>query len=644
MSRFYVTTPIYYVNDLPHLGHIYTTVVADTLARYRRMAGDEVFLLTGTDEHGQKIERAARKEGVTPIALADRVVARYHDLWKRLGVEVDDFIRTTQPRHERAVGEILRRMVAAGDVYLDRHEGWYCTGCETFYTEKELRQPGNLCPDHGTETEWKSEENLFFRLSRFEQRLLDLYDRQPDFVRPETRRNEVRGFVAGGLRDLSISRFGLDWGVPFPGHPGHSIWVWLDALTNYVSALGFGAEGEAAEPYQRFWEGDGTRLHLVGKDIVRFHTVFWPAFLMSAGLPLPTGIYAHGWWLRDEQKMSKSVGNVVRPDHLIESYGPDPLRYFLLREMVFGQDASFSDEAFVDRYNADLANDLGNTTSRLVTLARRACDGRTPPAGGTGALRAAAERAVSDYREAMDGLAFQAALRALWKLLAETNQFLVEHEPWKAMRAPGGSQAVAPVLWEGLECVRIVATALLPAMPEVARRVLAGIGVAEAPADVAALAWGGLPGGVGIGALEPIFPRIDKEKFMSETNPSGSGEGAAKPAAAGPEQIDIGQFASVEMKVGTVVECEAVPKSEKLLRVVVDLGEESPRQVIAGIAKAYQPADLVGRQVVIVANLKPAKLMGQLSQGMVLAATDAEGAPVLLAPHRDGVAPGTRVK
>ena len=370
MSRFYVTTPIYYVNDLPHIGHIYTTVVCDAIARYRRLRGDDVRFLTGTDEHGQKIEQAAREAGVAPIELADRVVARYHELWKRLGISHDDFIRTTEPRHYRGVEELVRRIEANGDLYVAKHEGWYCPACETFYTEKELL-PGNLCPDHRTAVEWKSEDNVFFRLSKYQQPLLDWYDREKP-VRPASRANEVRAFVAGGLRDLSVSRSSLQWGIPFPGHPGHVVYVWLDALTNYISALGFGADGEEAALYERYWSDGGTRMQMIGKDIIRFHAVYWPAFLMSAGVPLPTQVTAHGWWLRDDRKISKSVGNVARPDELLERLGPDALRWFLLRDMVFGQDANFSDEAVVDRYNGDLANGLGNTLSRLVTLSRLA--------------------------------------------------------------------------------------------------------------------------------------------------------------------------------------------------------------------------------------------------------------------------------
>jgi methionyl-tRNA synthetase len=521
--------------------------------------------------------------------------------------------------------------------------------------------PGHRCPTHDRPAEWKSEQNLFFRLSRYEKPLLEWIDSHPGFIRPETRRNEVRAFVAQGLRDLSVSRAGLGWGIPFPGHPGQTVYVWLDALANYLSALGFGAPGEDG-PYRTFWEGDGERLHLIGKDIIRHHCVYWPAFLLSAGLPLPTSIWAHGWWLRDQKKMSKSVGNVVRPDHLIERFGPDVLRYFLLREMVFGQDASFSDEGFVDRYNSDLANDLGNTASRVATLARQAFGGATPPDPcDDNPVRTVALAVIAEYREAMAELAFQDALRALWRLLAEANQYLVAREPWKLIRSEGPSPRLSRILWNGLEAVRLVATGLLPVMPATAARVLAAVG-SLVPASLEALAWGGTPNGVPLPEPQPLFPRIDKEKFMAEIAapapaaspappaaapvPAAPVPAAVAPTAAAPAaaRIDIQRFMEVELRMGRVLTCEAVPKSSKLLRFSVDIGEAAPRQILAGIAREYRPEELVGAEVVVVANLEPAKLMGLESQGMLLAATDPEGRPILLRPHKPGAVPGSRVR
>jgi methionyl-tRNA synthetase len=670
MRTFYVTTPIYYVNDLPHIGHIYTTTVADTLARYHRMAGESVHFLTGTDEHGQNIERAAKREGITPLALADRVVSRYRELGAQMGFAYDDFVRTTEERHRRGVEEMIRRFDAAGDLYAATHEGWYCSPCETFYTEKELG-PGKTCPVHGTPVEWKSEENVFFRLSRYQKPLLDWYSSHPEAVRPASRANEVRAFVESGLRDLSVSRANLGWGIPFPGRPGQTVYVWLDALTNYVSALGFGNPDPAGRrDYERFWEHGDVRLHLVGKDILRFHAVYWPAFLMSAGLPLPTTVWAHGWWQRDGRKVSKSAGNVVRPDALIARFGSDPLRYFLLREMVFGQDASFSDEGFIDRYNSDLANDLGNTVSRVVTLSRRAFGGRTPPIFCDGnPLIEVAARVADEYRVAMQELAFSRALEALWRLLAEANQYLVAREPWNLIKSEGPTPRLARILWNGLEAARIVATGLLPVMPRAAAEVLAAVGTPTPPASLEALAWGGTPTGAPLPEPRPIFPRIDKAAYLEgaaepETGPPPRREKAAPatppaaPTAAGAQtapaapptspggttgtMITIDQFFAVELKVGTVTAAEPVPKSNKLMKLAVDLGEGAPRTLVAGIAQRYRPEELVGRQVVVVANLQPAKLMGVESQGMVLAASE-DGQPVLLHPAQP-VPNGTRVR
>jgi len=451
-QTFYITTPIYYVNDLPHIGHIYTTVVADTIARYKRMRGLDVRFLTGTDEHGQKMDRSAKQRGIAPKELADQVVKRYHELWKHLEITNDDFIRTTEKRHHAGVHEVIGRMQTRGDIYKGSYGGWYCAGCEAFFPDTQLVE--GRCPDQGHPVEWLEEESYFFRLSAYQEKLLAFYREHPEFIRPESRYNEVVRFVEMGLKDLSISRVSLKWGIPWPGDPEHVVYVWLDALANYISALGLGSPDTAL--YGRYWPA---ALHLVGKDILRFHCVYWPAFLMSAGLPLPRQVFGHGWWLRDERKMSKSLGNVVRPDALLDRFGPDALRYFLLREMTFGQDASFSDEGFLVRYNADLANGLGNASSRVLAMARRYFDGRTPGERGDGdALRAKAAEVVGRWREAMNAFEFQRALEAVWELLTAVDGYVNQSAPWGIAKAEGASSPrLQRVLYDCLEALRLAA-------------------------------------------------------------------------------------------------------------------------------------------------------------------------------------------
>ncbi len=652
MKPFYLTTPIYYVNDLPHIGHIYSTVVCDVATRFHRLIGDPTRLLTGTDEHGQNIEKAAAAQGVTPIALADRVVARYRELYRRFEIAHDDFIRTTEERHRRGVEALIARIETAGDLYVAKHEGWYCASCEAFYTEKEL-DGEKRCPVHGTPCSWESEENVFFRLSKYAPALLDHYEKHPGFVRPESRLAEVTSFVRGGLNDSSVSRSKVKWGIPFPGRPGHVVYVWLDALANYITALGFGSNDDRF--YEQFWGApEGRRVHLIGKDILRFHAVYWPAFLLSAGLPLPTTVWAHGWWLRDAKKVSKSVGNIVRPDALVEAFGPEALRYFLMREMAFGQDASFSDEAFLTRYNADLANDLGNTVSRVAALCRQSFGGVPPQRDDDNEIRWVFEREVSEWRKSMEDFAFNRALDATWRLLTQINGFIVVREPWRVRKEEGASPRLAGILYAAAEGVRAAGAMLSPFLPGTARRIFETFGLPAENPSVADLTWGRLQPGAAMSEPPTLFPRADtaaylgqKEKMMNE-KPIEPGAAAAPgtspaPVPASDGRIGIEDFQKVQLRTGRVLVAERVPKSNKLIRLEVDLGSER-RQVVAGIAGKYEPEALVGRNVVVVANLKPAKLMGVESNGMVLAATVGEaGEPSLLEVAAD-VPPGSRVK
>jgi methionyl-tRNA synthetase len=619
---------------MPHIGHIYTTVMADIFARYKRLTGAEVRFLTGTDEHGQKIEKAAKGQGVEPIQLADRVVARYHSLWKTIEISHDDFIRTSEPRHKRSVAEIIRRITAAGDIYEDEYEGWYLAADEAFIPDSQVEDGRDI--ESGRVVERLSEPSYFFRLSAYQEPLLRWYRENPDCIRPRTRYNEVVSFVEGGLRDLSISRTSLKWGVPYPGDEDHVVYVWLDALTNYISALGFGSDDEAL--YDEFWPAT---MHLVGKDILRFHCVYWPAFLMSAGLPLPKQIFGHGWWLRDEAKMSKSIGNVVRPDYLIERFGADALRYFLAREMTFGQDASFSDEAFLERFNADLANALGNTASRTLSMTGRYLDGKVPAMSESGPVPAAAAAAIAGYREHMDDAEPNRALESAWQLLKTIDGHIQEQQPWaRAKEGEAGRASLENTLYVSLEGLRITALMIEPFMPVIAEQLRRQLGVSEMPRDLGdATNWGGLTEGTAIGKTEPLFPRVDIKAYVKELQMDTAKEETEKTPES--ELLSIDEFFKTRLVVGTVREAAQVPKSKKLVRLMVDLGEAELRQLVAGIAERYEAADLVGRQIVVVANLKPAKLMGVESRGMLLAA-NLEGAPFLLAPDEE-VPPGTVV-
>ena len=668
-KKFYITTPIYYVNARPHIGHAYTTIACDAIARRQRMLGSDTYFLTGTDEHGQKIERAVEASGKTPQEFADEISAQFRALWDRMGLTYDDFIRTTSDRHKNGAQALFRKIRDNGYIYKGTYTGQYCVYDELYV---DAVGPGAPCPECGRPTETVHEENYFFKLSAFQDKLLALYNDQPDFIRPETRRNEVMSFVRGGLRDLSISRSTFSWGIPVPDDPKHVIYVWLDALTNYITALGYGSSDTTK--FDKYWPAD---VQMIGKEIVRFHCVYWPAFLMAAGLPLPKGIVAHGWLLFEENKMSKSRGNIVRTETILEVLGSDALRYFLLREIVFGQDGSFSFDAVVQRYNADLANGLGNLASRTLTMITRYFKGEIPYPSHTAAhtaaddtIAAAARKAIAESSALFDQYQFSKALEVAWGLVASVDKYIVENEPWAlGEKQDEGSRArLATILYTSAEALRIVTALAHPVIPDSTARIWSQLGLGDIKKfTLSDLKWGQLPLGTRLGTVEPVFPRADKsaiermqkmedegrsalpvaetkpETVSAPTAPSTAALPVPKPAApAADGKISIDDFSKVELRVGQVKVAERVKGADKLLRLEVDLGTEV-RQVVAGIAEAYAPETLVGRKVVIVVNLAPRKLRGLESNGMIVAASPEGGRPVL-ASFLEDVPVGTRLK
>jgi len=703
---FYVTTPIYYANSLPHLGHLYTMIVADTIARSKRQKGIETYFLTGTDEHGINIERAAEKSGRTPKEQADYVVSYYKKMTSEFGLDTahggyDIFMRTTEPFHYQGASELWRRCAKAKTpkgndaIYKGHYEGWFCAACAEYKTEDEYQKPKTegappTCLIHDTALDRVSEDGYFFRLSDYDEALLSVYESQPDFVRPESRRNEVISFVKGGLQDLSISRLktSVSWGVPVPDDPEHTMYVWFEALINYITAIGFGnEEREKIVGFEKFWPA----LHLVGKDILRFHAVYWPAFLLAAGIELPRAIVAHGMWLDPNgRKMSKTLGNTIELDVLQQHFNVDAIRYFVLREMVFGQDGRFGYEALIDRANSDLASGLGNLSSRTLTMIARYSEGRIPArqiaedkllfAKRTGVdtdettVAGFIELARDQYLQQFEALNFSRALEVAWSIVARIDKIITDAKPWDLAKDENQKQTLDAILYRSAEVIRWLSVMLFPIMPQACTAIWNQLGLNATPGthDPAKLIWGELEEGTTIGEVKPIFPRIDKNKVMSEIT-SGT-ETQQKPHATAADAVDnaqpktetqaptpvhhateadavgvtsfieIGDFAKVDLRVGQVLSAERVPKADKLLLLKIDIGEAEPRQVLAGIAQYYEPEKLINRKVVVVANLKPRKLRGFESQGMVVAASYGEEGRPVIATFTEDVPNGARLK
>lgn len=655
-KTFYLTTPIYYPSDKLHIGHAYTTVAGDAMVRYKKLRGYDVRYLTGTDEHGQKIERKAAEAGKTPQQFVDDIVAGIKELWKKLDISNDDFIRTTELRHTKVVQEVFERLLAQGDIYKGEYEGWYCTPDESFFLERQLVD--GKCPDCGRPVERVKEESYFFRMSKYVDRLLQYYEEHPDFIQPVSRKNEmVNNFIKPGLEDLAVSRTTYEWGVKVKSDPKHVVYVWIDALLNYITALGYGSEDTSL--FDKYWPAD---VHLMSKEIVRFHTIYWPIILMALDLPLPKKVFAHGWLLMKDGKMSKSKGNVVDPVTLIDRYGLDTLRYYLLREVPFGADGTFTPESFVERVNSDLANDLGNLLNRTVAMVDKYFDGSVPEykPGVTafdGELEEAAKAVYQKVEDAMENMEFSVALTAISQFISRSNKYIDETQPWALAKDESKRAELASVMTHLVESLRIASILLQPFLTQAPRKIWEQLGISEGELTAwdSGKTFGLIPAGTKLVKGNPIFPRLEveqeiayiKDAMTGGASPAVEAETAKTEAPAvteAPElkeEIGIEDFAKVELRVAQVIAAEPVKKADKLLKLQLDLGFEQ-RQVVSGIAKFYKPEELVGRKVICVTNLKPVKLRGELSQGMILAAS--QGEQLTLATVPDGMPNGAVVK